>query len=56
MQVGCAAQFLAEKQQFEVRLRLLFYLALFRLKPRPTPSLSTILRYGFPDLAMVRCA
>jgi hypothetical protein len=27
MQLGCAAQILAEKQQLEVRLRHLFYLA-----------------------------
>lgn len=56
MQVGSAAQFLAEKQQLDVRLRHLFYLALFRLSPSALTSLSTILRYGFPNLAMVLCA
>jgi hypothetical protein len=54
MQLGCAAQILAEKQQLEVRLRHLFYLALFLLRPRASTLSGTFLRPGFPDLAMVR--
>src|SRR6056297_2038021 len=54
MQFGCAAQTLAEKQQLEVRLRHLFYLALFLLRPCAPTLSGTFLRPGFPDLAMVR--
>jgi hypothetical protein len=54
MQVGCAAEILAGKQQLEVRLRHLFYLALFPLRPSASTSTGTFLRPSFPDLAMVR--
>ncbi len=54
MQLGCAAQILAEKQQLEVRLRHLFYLAPFLLRPCASALSGTSLRRGIPDLAMVR--
>ena len=54
MQLGCAAQILDEKQQLEVRLRHLFYLALFLLRPCASTLSGTFLRPGIPDLAMVR--
>src|SRR6056297_1110261 len=54
MQLGCAAHIAAEKQQREVRLRHLFYLALFLLRPCASTHPGTFLRPGFPDLAMVR--
>lgn len=54
MQLGCAAQILAEKQQLEVRLRHLFYLALLLLRPCASTLSGTFLRPGLPDRAMMR--